>query len=201
MRHFLGIGFEDCAIRGKSFTSRALEGPGRSGWPESERFVPTLQLLGDFDFGDRLGLFDFTDVQYRSPVHSHHVVVRGDRGEISDLELRVMPNYGEPLVRTFTRAESGHYGDLDGYALKSIACGDRTLWTNPWPGARLMDDEIAIAVAMARMAALVRGEDEGPYPYAAAAQDQYLSLLMHEAARTGETVRSARQPWVQSSSR
>lgn len=129
------------------------------------------------------------------------MIVRGDRGEISDLELRVMPNYGEPLVRTFMRAESGRYGDLDGFALKSIACGDRTLWTNPWPGARLMDDEIAIAVAMARMAALVRGEGKGPYPYAAAAQDQYLSLLMHEAARTGETVKSVRQPWVQSSSR
>lgn len=201
MRHFLGIGFADCTVRGKRFASRALEGPSRHGWPEEERFVATTQLLGEFDFGDRLGLFDFTDVQYRSPVHSHHVVIRGDRGEISDLELRVMPDYGEPLTRAFTRAESGRYSDLYGYALKTIACGDQTLWKNPWPGTRLMDDEIAIAVAMRRMAALVRGEGGGPYPYAAAAQDQYLTLLMQQAAQSGETMRAVRQPWAQSSSK
>jgi predicted dehydrogenase len=196
MRHFLGVGFEQCSIRGKSFTSRALEGPSRYGWPESERFVQTTQLLGEFDFGDRLGLFDFTDVQYRSPVHSHHVVIRGDRGEISDFELRVMPVYGEPLVRSITRTESGRYGDLYGYALKTIACGDHTLWVNPYPGARLMDDELAIAVAMDAMAALAAGEGEGPYPFAAAAQDQYLSLLMEQAASSGEVVKSLRQPWA-----
>ena len=200
MRHFLGIGFEDCSIRGKSFAGRALEGPSRQGWPEGERFVGTLQMLGEFDFGDRLGLFDFTDVQYRSPVHSHRVVIRGDRGEIADLELRVMPDYAEPVVRCFRRGESGRYGDLNGYALRAISCGDQVLWRNPWPGGRLMDDELAIAVAMERMAALVGGAGEGPYSYAAAAQDQYLSLLMHEAAETGATLRSARQPWASSQS-
>jgi hypothetical protein len=196
LRHFLGIGFENCDIRGRRFEARALEGPSRSGWPENERFVNTVQLLGEFDFGDRLGLFDFTDVQYRSPIHSHHVVIRGDRGEIADLELRVVPTHAQPLIRAFTRTESGRFGDLNGYALQSISCGERSLWANPWPGARLMDDELAIAVAMERMAAFVRGEGDGPYAYAAAAQDQYLSLLMHEAARSGETVRSTRQPWA-----
>jgi hypothetical protein len=37
---------------------------------------------------------------------------------------------------------------------------------------------------------------EGPYPYAEGAQDQYLALLMQQAAKTGETVRSERQPWA-----
>lgn len=190
MRHFLGVGFEDATIRGKSFAARALEGPSRFGWPESERFVPTEQLLGEFDFGDRLGLFDFTNVQYRSPVHSMHVVVRGDRGELSDFELRAMPTYGQPVTRAITRSDSGRYSDLYGYSIKSMSCGDKVVWTNPYPGARLMDDEIAIAVAMEKMAG------EGPYPFALGAQDQYLSLLMIEAAKTGETVRSQRQPWA-----
>lgn len=190
MRHFLGIGFEDATIRGKSFAARGLEGPSRFGWPEGERMVTINQLLGEFDFGDRLGLFDFTDVQYRSPVHSHHVVVRGDRGELSDLELRVMPTYGQPVTRQITRSESGRYSDLYGYALKSLSCGDAVVWTNPFPGARLMDDEIAIAVAMEKMAG------EGPYPYALGAQDQYLALLMAQAAKTGETLKSTRQPWA-----
>jgi hypothetical protein len=190
MRHFLGIGFEDATIRGKLFTSRALEGPGRHAWPDSERFVATNQTLGEFDFGGRLGLFDFTDAQYRSPVHSMHVVIRGDRGELSDFELRTMPTYSQPITREITRADSGRYSDLYGYAIKSMNCGDDIVWTNPFPGARLMDDEIAIAVAMQKMA------DEGPYSYALGAQDQYLSLLMHQAAKTGETVKSVRQPWA-----
>lgn len=190
MRQFLGIGFDDATIRGKSFAACALEGPSRFGWPEGERFAPTSQLLGEFDFGGRLGLFDFTDVQYRSPVHSHHVVVRGDRGELSDFELRAMPHYDQPVTRQITRSESGRYSDLYGYALKSLSCGDEVVWTNPYPGARLMDDEIAIAVAMEKMVG------DGPYPYALAAQDQYLALLMKQAAETGETVRSARQPWA-----
>lgn len=196
MRQFLGIGFEDATIRGKSFESRALEGPNRYNWPESERFVTTKQTLGEFDFGEKLGLFDFTDVQYRSPVHSHRVVIRGDRGEIADLEARVMPVYGQPLTRNFTRNESGRYGNLFGYALEAMLCGDEVVWTMPWPNARLMDDEIAIAVAMERMGALARGQGEGPYPYAEGAQDQYLSLLMHQAAISGETVRSKRQAWA-----
>jgi predicted dehydrogenase len=190
MRHFLGIGFETATIRGKSFAARALEGPSRFGWPESERFVATELLLGEFDFGDRLGLIDFTNVQYRSPVHSMQVTIRGDRGELSDLELRAMPTYGHPITRPITRADSGRYSDLYGYAIKSMSCGDEVVWTNPYPGARLMDDEIAIAVAMEKMGG------EGPYPFALGAQDQYLALLMTEAAKTGETIRSERQPWA-----
>jgi predicted dehydrogenase len=190
MRHFLGIGFENATIRGKSFAARSLEGPSRLGWPESERFAATEQLLGEFDFGDRLGLFDFTNVQYRSPVHSMHVMVRGDCGELSDFELRVMPQYGQPVTRQITRTDAGRYSDLYGYAIKWLSCGDEVVWTNPFPGARLMDDEIAIAVAMEKMMG------DGPYPYALAAQDQYLALLMKQAADTGETLKSERQPWA-----
>lgn len=191
MRHYLGIGFEDATIRGKRFAARGLEGPTRYGWPESERFAGANMLLGEFDFGDRLGLFEFSDGQYRSPVHSMHVLVRGDRGEISDFELRVMPNYGTPLVRPITRADSGRYSDLYGYAIKSMSAGDEVVWTNPYPGARLMDDEIAIAVAMERM-----GTAAGPNSFAEAAQDQYLALLMAQAAESGETLKSQRQPWA-----
>ncbi|WP_417308275.1 Gfo/Idh/MocA family protein [Devosia sp.] len=197
MRQFLGLGFEDATIRGKRFESRALAGPDRYSWPAEESFAETVQLLGEFDFGDRLGLFDFTDVQYRSPVHSHRVVIRGERGEIADLELRAMPTYGQPVIRTFTRQQSGQYGNLGGHALETISCGDDVVWQMPFPGARLMDDEIAIAVAMQRMDAYLKGKDAGPYSFAEAAQDQYLALLMEQAARSGETLHSSRQPWAQ----
>jgi hypothetical protein len=59
-----------------------------------------------------------------------------------------------------------------------------------------MDDEIAIAIALEKMGAYVRAEGAGPYPFAEAAQDQYLSLKMSEAAASGDVVRTVRQPWA-----
>ena len=78
--------------------------------------------------------------------------------------------------------------------------GDDYVSKNPFWRARLMDDEIAIAIAFEKMAAYVRGEGEGPYSFAEGAQDQYLSLLMIEAAQTGEVRKSVRQPWAAESS-
>lgn len=59
-----------------------------------------------------------------------------------------------------------------------------------------MDDEIAIAAMLEQMGDYARGVGPGPYSFAEAAQDQYLSLTMMEAAKTGETVKTSRQPWA-----
>src|SRR5690606_29875614 len=111
----------------------------------------SMQLLGEFDFGDRLGLFDFTDVQYRSYVRSHRVVVRGERGEIADNEVRYLADHRTPVIETLSRRDRGHNGDLDGYYLDSIVLGRETVYRNPFPRVRLMDDEIAIAVVLEKM--------------------------------------------------
>ena len=112
MRHFLGIGYEDATIRARRFVSPVIEGPDRSGPPKAERMVPATQLIGEVDFGERLGLFDFTDVQYWSYVRSHHVVIRGDRGEIADDEVRYLRDFRAPVVQTLQRNDRGHHGDL-----------------------------------------------------------------------------------------
>jgi predicted dehydrogenase len=196
MRRYLGIGFEPATIRARKFVAPVIAGPGREGPPAEEKSVPSTQLLGTFDFGDRLGLFDFTDVQYRSYVRSHHVVIRGERGEIADLDVRYLKDFRTPVVQELRRHDRGHFGDLDGYYLEGILCGDDYAFRNPYPYARLMDDEIAIAAAMEKMGAFARGEGAGPYAFAEAAQDQYLALAMSEAAATGEAITTTRQPWA-----
>jgi len=196
LRKFLGIGFEDATIRARQFTAPLFEGPSRAGPPAEERLVQSTQLLGEFDFGDRLGLFDFTDMQYWSYVRSHHVVIRGESGEIADRDVRYLRDFRTPVVQELRRVDRGQFGDLDGYYHQGILCGDDYAFRNPYPRARLMDDEIAIAVALEKMGAFARGAGPGPYPFAEAAQDQYLSLLMSEAAQTGEAVTSVRQPWA-----
>jgi predicted dehydrogenase len=196
MRKFLGIGFEDATITARQFVSPVVEGGGRNGPPLAERIVQSTQVLADFDFGDRLGIFDFTDIQYWSYVRSHRVVIRGERGEIADNEVRTLIDFRTPVFDTLRRRDRGQGGDLDGYWLEAIVLGSETVFANPYWRARLMDDEIAIATALDKMAAYVRGQSEGPYSFADAAQDQYLSLLMLEAAATGEKRKTSRQPWA-----
>jgi predicted dehydrogenase len=198
MRQFLGIGFEDAAIRGRQFVSPVVQGGSRDGSPTAETIVSGTQLLGEFDFGGKLGLFDFTDIQYWSYVRSHRVTIRGERGEIADDEVRYLRDFRTPVIETLRRRDRGQGGDLDGHWLESIQLGGETMFSNPFWRARLMDDEIAIATALEKMAAYARGWDAGPYSFAEAAQDQYLSLLLLEAARTGETIRASRQPWAAS---
>lgn len=197
MRHFLGVGFDDAKIRARQFVAPLFEGPGRFGPPQQEKLVQSTQVLGDFDFGDRLGLFDFTDMQYWSYVRTHHVVIRGERGEIADEEVRYLKDFKTQVRQTLRRNDRGHFGDLAGYYLEGILAGDDYAFRNPYPQARLMDDEIAIAIALEKMGEYARGKGLGPYAFAEAAQDQYLSLAMAEAARTGEIVKTTRQPWAQ----
>lgn len=196
MRRFLGIAYEDATIRARRFVAPVMQGATRTGPPDADKLIDGTQLLGEFDFGDRLGLFDFTDIQYRSYVRSHRVLIRGERGEIADTEVRWLPDFRTPLMDTLRRRDRGQGGDLDGYFLERIMLGSECVFENPFPGARLMDDEIAIAIALDRMGDYVRGEGEGPYSFAEAAQDQYLSLLMGQAADSGEAVTTTRQPWA-----
>ena len=187
MRKFLGIGFEDATIRGREFRAPLVEGANRDG-PPKRSSNPGIgrDCIGEFDFGDRLGIFNFIDMQYWSYARAHHVVIRGERGEIADLDVRWMrgrradapavpPRRPRAVRRSRRLLARGHRSSATTYASR-----------NPFWRARLMDDEIAIAIAFEKMAAFARGEGEGPYSFAEGAQDQYLSLLMIEAAKTGE---------------
>ena len=195
MRKFLGIGFEDATIHGREFRASLVEGGDRSGPPKTAILKESVELIGEFDFGGKLGVFNFVDMQYWSYARAHHVVIRGERGEIADLDVRFMRGT-EPIHQEFRRVDRGQYGDLDGYWHQGILVGDAYASTNLFWRARLMDDEIAIAILFEKMAAYARGEGNGPYSFAEGAQDQYLSLLMIEAAKTGEVRKSVRQPWA-----
>lgn len=196
IRHFLGIGFEDATIRGRTFSSPLIDGATRTG-PPVEKLTQAMQLLGEFDFGDRLGLFDFTDLQYWSWVRSHRVLIRGERGEIADRDVRYIDDFRTPVMEELLRVDRGQYGDLAGYYHQGILAGDEYAFRNPYVRARLMDDEIAIAIVLEKMGDYARGRGEGPYPYAEAAQDQYLALKLAEAVATGEVMRTTRQPWAE----
>jgi len=195
MRRALGIGAEEATITGALFESPLLQGPDRDGDPVVERFVTARQASARFDFGDRLGLYDFADEQYFSWIRGNRLLVRGDRGEISDLEVRFARDFRTPVAATLRRVMTGEGGNLEGMFLRGYLLGEEWVFTNPVRPGRLSDDEIAIAQMLIGMRAAAAG---GPdvYSLAEASQDHYLALLMAEAVQSGAAVRSMRQVWA-----
>ena len=84
---------------------------------------------------------------------------------------------------------------MEGHHLKGYMLGGEWIYTNPCGGARLADDEIAIATTLMGMADYVKG-GKPVYSLADACQDHYLSLLADKAVKSGSAVVSETQPWA-----
>jgi predicted dehydrogenase len=195
IRQLLGITFQGVTIWAREFASPIVAGPGRGGPPTAERITTSRQTIAYLDFGNRLGVYDFTGDQYFSWIRSDRVLVRGDRGEIKDHQLSYLRDFQTPIYCELTRVDAGHYGNLEGYYHKGILAGGEWVYENPFVPARLTDDEIAVATCLDRMAAYAAG-GSGFYDLPQASQDHYLSLLLAEAVATGEQVVAEPQPWA-----
>ena len=195
MRRALDIGFESPTITATTFDYPLLKGPSREGEPQVERSVTTRQITARLDFGDRLGVYEFASDQYFSWIRANRLLVRGDRGEIKDTEVRYLQDFRTPMFNEIRRISAGEGGNLEGQFLRGLVAGDQWVYRNEYLPGRLNDDELAIATCLRRMHEHVDGGPEF-YGLAEAAQDTYLGLLIHEAAETGEEVRAERQPWA-----
>jgi predicted dehydrogenase len=194
IRRILGVGFDSPEVSARLFSAPLVSGPDRDGNLTEERVAPSAHTLATFDFGDRLALYDFAGDQYFSWVRGQRILVRGERGEMLDDEVRHLVDHRTPVTLTLRREDAGQRGNLEGYHHKGIVAGAGWAYRNPFAPARLSDDEIAGAGCLAGMARYVR-DGTAFYDFAEAAQDQYLSLLMLQARETGRPVRAAAQPW------
>ncbi len=187
LRGLLEVDFEEVVITARSFTSSIVSGPGRGGPPSEEKLVASKQVIAQFDFGDKLGIFDFSGDQYFSWIRSSRLLVRGDRGEINNRQVRYLQDFRTPIDMELKRIDAGQNGNLEGYYHQGIVAGSDWIYRNPFVPARLTDDEIAIATCLQKMSAYVRG---GPSfcGLPEASQDHYLSLMIDEAVRSGEAV-------------
>lgn len=195
LRRLLGIGFESALVTAHEFTSRMQAGPGRSGDPEEARQIDESHVSARLDFGGRLGVIDFTTDQYRSWIRSPHVLVRGDRGELRDTELRYVEDFRTPMRSAIHRLDAGHAGNHEGMFLRGLVEGGNWLYRNPFLPARLADDELSIAALLRGMAEYVHGGPE-VYSLAEACQDQYLALAIQQSVESGESIRTETQPWA-----
>lgn len=194
MRRFLKVLYEPVTVSAYRFDSPLVEGPGRDGPSAKEALKTSQQTFARFDFGDRLGIYDFTGDQYFSFVRGQRLLVRGERGEIVDERAVYLKDHQTPIQVTFARQVAGANGNLEGYYLKGIQAGEEWVYRNPLIPGRLSDEEIAIGSCLLRMAETVRSGADF-YPAAEACQDRYLEILMEQAWAQGEPVKSQPQPW------
>ena len=194
IRRLLDLDREPLTIRANRFVSPIVAGPGRDGPPVEERIVESETVIAFLDAGDRLGVYDFTEDQYFSWIRSRRVLVRGERGEIDDRNVRSLLDHQTVVGGELVRHDAGHDGNLEGFHLKGITLGDEWVYRNPFVPARLSDDEIAVATCLSRMHEWLGG---GPdvCSLADAAQDHYLGLLIADAARTGQAMRTEGHVW------
>ncbi|WP_079910921.1 Gfo/Idh/MocA family protein [Paenibacillus sp. 32352] len=197
MRRWLGVGYEPAVIRAFTFESSLIAGPSRAGAPASEQLTVSKQTFASLQFaGGQLGMFDFTGDQYFSWIRSPRVLIRGERGEIVNETMTYLLDYLTPIETPLIRKDAGENGNLEGYYHKGILAGDQWVYRNPLAPARLTDDEIAVATCLLKMDEYVR-TGKSFYSVAEASQDHYFHLLIQQAASSGETVTSVKQPWAE----
>lgn len=194
IRKYLSVGIEDATISAREIELPIVKSPDRYHPPETLEIVPSAQTIASFDFGGRIGLFDFTGDQYHGWIRSPRLTIRGERGEISGDEIRYLIDQRSPMFLRFERRDTGHFANLEDYRHDGILAGAEWAYRNPYPEARFSDDEIAVAACLDGMKTYVE-TGRSFYSFAEAAQDHYLALMMDEAARTSLPVTTTPQSW------
>lgn len=197
IRKFLDVGYENAAIQAFEFKSPLIAGPNRAGPPLEERRVESTQLVAHLRFGHKLGVFDFTEDQYFSWIRSQRLLIRGERGEINNLDASYLTDFRTPMTIRFKRHDAGQGGNLEGYHHQGYTAGGVWWFQNPVVPGRLSDDEIAVATCLQLMARYAK-TGEPFYSLSEASQDHYLSLMINEAAKTGKRLETSRQIWCSS---
>lgn len=189
VRRFLGAGRGAVTVRASRFTAPLVNPLDRSGWTGDLEAHDATTTLATLDFGEgRSGLYDFTDNQTRNLLRTRRLLVRGSHGELSDESVVRLLDARTVSRSSFSRRQTGHGLDLNGYATDHIAFGDEVYWRNPWPQQRWNDDELGVATLLTRMAAWVHGDGDEPYALAEGCTDQLIGLAITEAAESGREV-------------
>ncbi len=195
IRRFLGLGYESPKIIGCQFESPIVMAPGKGGPQKKETIKQSQQDFYWLDFGDRLGLLDFTNDQYFGWLRNTRILIRGERGEIVNDRVYYLKDHRTPVELSLVRRTAGTGSNLEGNHLQGYLAGDEWIYENPCAPASLADDEIAIATCLLKMDEYVRTGKEF-YPLAEGSQDHYLYLLCQQSVREGRPLQAERQPWA-----
>ncbi|TQL01969.1 Gfo/Idh/MocA family protein [Cellulomonas sp. SLBN-39] len=196
-RRLLGAGRGPATVHARAFTAPLVDPVGRDARTGATAPQPARTILATIDLGDgRHVLYDFTDNQWHNPLRTNRIVVRGSHGEIVDDTVTRWVDERTWLTSPLVRRQSGIEQDLDGFDLEHVSFDGRVLYRNPFVGARLADDDLAVAHLLDGTGAWVRGDAPAPYPLADGCQDHLLGLAVEESARTGGPVTTVAEAWA-----
>jgi predicted dehydrogenase len=196
IRGLLGIGYEPAEVSAKAFTAPLADPLTPDGWTGDGTPYDRVTTLATIDFGGRMGLYDFTDNQWWNPLRARRIVVRGTLGEVVDDRVVRLVDPTTPVESALIRRQTGIDLNLEGLDLKHVSFDGDVMYRNPFAGAGLSDDDIAVADLLARTGAWSREAGPPPYPLAEACQDHLISLAIGESLRTGAPARTGTEAWA-----
>jgi predicted dehydrogenase len=197
MRAYLGIeGFEPTTVSSSAYALDLINTSTRAGWTGDAVPRPATNILSTIDFGGRLGVYDFTDNQWHNRLRFRRVLVRGSAGELSDEDVVHYVDEQTVLTSTIQRTQLGYDLNLDGYDTELLSFEGKVVHRNPYLGARLMDEEVAIASLMDAAGAWATDGGPEPYPLARACQDQLVALAIQESLDRREPVTTSVEDWA-----
>lgn len=189
-------GVTAATVNARVFTAPMVDPLTPAGWIGGDQPQPRATMLATLDFGDgRSGLYDFVDNQWWNPYLHRRIVIRGERGEISDDSvLRLTPD--GPVPGHLEHRRTGRDLNLEGNALWHTAFDGEVVYRNAWHDSRMSEDDLAVAQILEDMGRWTRGDAPEPYPLAQGLWDHALSLAMIESARTGGDIRVEDVAWA-----
>ena len=197
IRGLLGVGMDPVTVSAQSFTAPLANPLSPAGWSGSAAPEPLETTIATLDFGaGRMGLYDFTDTQWWNPLRARRIVVRGSLGEIADDTVVRLLDPTTPVESPLVRRVAGRDLNLEGVDLQHISFEGRVLYRNAFAGARLSEDDLAVADLLRATAAWVRDQGPAPYPLAEGCQDHLISLAIGESVATGAPVTTTTQAWA-----
>ena len=196
IRLFLGVGYEPATVRSHTFATELVDPIAPDGWTHDGAAKPAENILSTIDFGAAgMGMYDFTTNQWWNPLRPDHLTVRGTAGEIHDDTVVRMADPVTPVTSRIERAMSGFGMNYEGLDLTHLSLDGTVVFRNPYEGARLGDDDVAVAALLDATGAWARGDGPPPYPLGWACQDHLIGLAITESAATGRAVTTGAQPW------
>jgi predicted dehydrogenase len=197
MRGILGVGSGPVTVRATRLIGQLVDPLSREGWTDDPAPKRAANIVATLDFGDgKSGVYDFTDNQWHNQLRFRRILLRGTHGELRDDELIRLAAPHTIVTTPLVRRQTGYDLNLDGFDTDHITLGDAVLYRNPFPGRRWMDEEIAMASLLVRMAGWVREDGAPPYPLAEGAQDHLVALAIEQAADIGREVVTDAAPWA-----
>jgi hypothetical protein len=91
---------------------------------------------------------------------------------------------------------SGFGMNYEGLDLSHLTLDGKVIFRNPYEGARLSDDDVAVAALLEATGAWSQGAGPPPYPLSQACQDHLIGLAITESAATGLPVTTGPEPWA-----